>query len=429
MNQSIRSVVSAALVLLLVVPLVLAPAGRAFAQGGQKKTLEVRLGWVTFAAGSSAIAAYMIKDKLFEKQAARFGYEIKANWRSFGSGAALNEAMAAGESDIDMHMAALQTISRIMAGIPAVPIAVTGSHLSNAIMVPPGSPIRDVSQLAGKTVGLVLGSSSHWLLASAVYYHLGKSLDEAGIKLVNMPVTEALKVPKGIDAGSVWMPQRFLGPHLGLSEPLVDTDGYAGKAHRTPGVRVEEVKKAWAYPEGYTTDRIYAFAREKFLAEHPDVVLAFLLGHMEAQAKALADMEGTIELINTHWKLPRNIVETTLQTTAETAGIRKTPFILEWDVLTLLKASEFLAFLKARDRAVTWDEIKPLFAKGAEVQRRTWEMNRSQPSVDEMKKGFSGTVKLYGSYIVNGGAPVWEWASTPDWGKRLYVAGPFGPGK
>lgn len=429
MKDSVRSVATRAFVLILVMAFLIGPAGRAFAQGGQKKVLEVRLGWVTFAAGSSAIAAYMIREKLFAKHAARFGYEIKATWRSFGSGAALNEAMAAGETDIDMHMAALQTISRIMAGVPAVPIAVTGSHLSNAIMVPPGSPIKDVPQLSGKTVGLVLGSSSHWLLASVVYYHLGKSLEEANIKLVNMPVTEAVKVPKGLDAASVWMPQRFIGPQLGLSEALVDTDGYAGKAHKIPGARLPEVKRAWAYPEGYTTDRIYAFAREKFLAEHPDVVLAFLLGHIEAQTKALADTEGTIELINTHWKLPRNIVETTLQTTAETAGIRKTPFILEWDVLTLLKASEFLAFLKARDRAVTWDDIRPVFLKGAEVQRRAWEMNKSQPSVDEMKKGFSGTVKLYGSYIVNGGAPVWEWSKTADWGKRLYIAGPFTSGK
>jgi hypothetical protein len=42
-----------------------------------------------------------------------------------------------------------------------------------------------------------------------------------------------------------------------------------------------------------------------------------------------------------------------------------------------------------------------------------------------MKKGFRGETKLYGSIVINGGAPVWEWNDSPDWGKRIYVAGPF----
>jgi ABC-type nitrate/sulfonate/bicarbonate transport system substrate-binding protein len=396
----------------------------AAAQAPPKK-LEVNLGWVTFAGGSSAIAAVIIRDKLFEKQAARFGYDITTHWKSFGSGAALNEAMAAGQLDFDMHMAALATVSRIAAGVPAVPIAVTGSHLSNAIMVAPGSPIKDVSQLTGKTVGLVFGSSGHWLLSSVIYYHLGKSLDEAQVKLVNMPITEAVKVPKGIDAAVVWIPQRFIGPHLGLSEPLLDTDGYTGKAARTPGIRVEEVKKSWAYPEGYNTDRLYAFARDKFLAQHPDLVLAFLAAHNEAQNRVINDTPGTIEVINSHWKMPQSIVETTLQTYAESAGIRRTTTILEWDVLTLVKASEFLTFMKVRERPLAWDEIKPLFLKSAELQRRAWEANRSQPSVEDMRKGFSGTTKLYGAMTVNGGSPVWEWSTNAQWGKRVYVPGPF----
>jgi ABC-type nitrate/sulfonate/bicarbonate transport system substrate-binding protein len=389
------------------------------------KKLTVNLGWITFAGGSSAIAAVIIRDKLFEKHAARFGYDLTTSWKSFGSGAALNEAMAAGQLDMDMHMAGLATVSRIAAGVPAVPIAVTGSHLSNAIMVAPGSPIKDVSQLSGKTVGLVFGSSGHWLLASVIYYHLGKSLEEAQVKLVNMPITEAVKVPKGIDAAVVWIPQRFIGPQLGISETILDTDGYTGKAAAKPGIRVEEVKKSWAYPEGYNTDRLYAFASEKFLAQHPDLVVAFLAAHAEAQNRVINDVPGTIEVINTHWKMPTSIVETTLQTYAESAGIRRTATILEWDVLTLVKASEFLTFMKVRDRALGWDEIRPLFLKSAELQRRAWEANRSQPSVEDMRKGFSGTTKLYGTMTVNGGAPVWEWNTNAEWGKRVYVPGPF----
>jgi hypothetical protein len=86
--------------------------------------------------------------------------------------------------------------------------------------------------------------------------------------------------------------------------------------------------------------------------------------------------------------------------------------------------------MKARDRALTFDDLKPVFAKGADVQRRAWEKNRAQlPSPEELRKGFTGATKLYGTIIVNGGAPVWEWATTPEWGKRIYVAGPFSGSK
>src|SRR5262245_55894724 len=277
--RPLRSPVLCSLMIAILALSGLAWVGPAWAQAA-KKSVEVRLGWLTFAGGSSAIAAYMIRDKLFEKHAATFGYDVTANWRSFPSGPSLNEAMAAGQLDIDMHMSALPTASRIAAGIPAVPIAVTGSHITNAIMVAPNSAIKDVSQLPGKSVGLVLGSSSHYLLASIAWYHFGKTTEDLGIKLVNMPVTEAIKMPGGIDAASVWVPQRFIGPQQGISELLVDADGNTGKGHRTPGVRLPEVKKSWAYPEGYNTDRIYAFARDKFLVEHPDLGFAYLLGHM-----------------------------------------------------------------------------------------------------------------------------------------------------
>ena len=29
--------------------------------------------------------------------------------------------------------------------------------------------------------------------------------------------------------------------------------------------------------------------------------------------------------------------------------------------------------------------------------------------------------------VVKGGAPIWQWASVSNWGKRAYIAGPFQP--
>ena len=391
---------------------------------GQKK-VDVRIGWQPLSGGSAAITMFMIREKLFEKQAAKLGYTITPEWKTFAAGPPSNEAMIAGQLDIDMHLSALPTVARIATGVPVVPIATVGSNIANALMVAPKSPINDVSMLPGKTVGLPLGTSAHYMLASIVQTHFGKSIEEIGLKLVNMPVSEAIKMPTGIDVAAVWVPVRFIGPQLGISELLVDANGNTGKGNKNPGSRLPEVKKSWAYPEGYNTDRLYAFSREKFLADYPDVVLAFILAHSEAQALAVKDKSGILAIANATWKQPEIIAETTLQTYAETSGVRMTPAMLEWDVLTLIKASEYLTFMKLRDKPLTWDGLKPLLTKSAAVQKRAWEMSSPKVSVEDMKKGFRGETKLYGSIVINGGAPVWEWNDTPDWGKRIYVPGPF----
>ena len=155
-----------------------------------------------------------------------------------------------------------------------------------------------------------------------------------------------------------------------------------------------EVRKSWAYPEGYNLDRGYVTVHEKFLREHPDLVLAFLQARLETQAALVANPQSGIDLINQRWKLPELIVKQTLQQYSEAGGIRTAPYILESDVLALIKTSEFMAFLKLRDRALTWDDLKPLVMKGADVQRRLWEMQGSRPSVAELEKGFTGQTEL-----------------------------------
>ncbi|MSP67029.1 MAG: hypothetical protein EXQ96_02815 [Alphaproteobacteria bacterium] len=398
-------------------------SGDAAAQA--RKSLEVRMGWQPLAGGSAIITNHMIREKLFEKQAAKFGYDLKIDWKTFPSGPPSNEAMIAGQLDMDMHLAALPTVNRIAVGVPVVPIAVVGSNIANAVMVAPKSAINDISMLPGKTVGLPLGTSAHYVFASVIFTHFGKSTEELGIKLINMPVTEAIKMPTGIDAAAVWVPVRYIGPHLGTAELLVDGNGWTGKGYKNPGTRTPEVQKAWAYPEGYNTDRIYGFVHEKFLADHPDVIVAYLLALSEAQDWVLANFAKAVDDGAELWKQEKIISDTTLQTYAETAGIRRAPIILEWDILTLIKASEFLTFAKVRDKPLTFDGVKALLMKGAAVQKRAYDAMTNKNSVEDMKKGFRGKTALYGEILINGGAPIWEWAATPDWGKRVYVEGPF----
>src|SRR5919202_4097615 len=364
-----RSRLFASLMRLCNAAVLVALAAPALAQGAAKP-VTVRIGWQPLAGGSAAITMIMQRDHLFEAAGEKLGYKITPEWKTFPAGQPSNEAMIAGQLDIDLHLSALPTVNRIAVGIPAVPIAIVGSNIANAVMVKPGSPINEVSKLAGKTVGLPVGTSAHYMLASVVRAHFGKSIEEAGIRLVNMPVTEAIKIPDGIDAAAVWVPLRFIGPVQGLSELLVDANGWTGKGNAHPGIRLSDVEKSWAYPEGYSTDRLYAFARTQFLTENPDVVLAFIEAHMAAQQKLLAEFDRVVAMANETWKQPDIVARTTLETYAETAGVRQAPFVLEWDVATLLKASEFLVSIKVRDRALTWDELKSVFIKAAALQKR-----------------------------------------------------------
>lgn len=401
--------------------------GGSLPAAAQTKKVEVRIGWQPPAGFGAIVAATMIENKSFTKQAARFGYDIKEVWKEFHAGPPMNEAMASGQLDIDLDKSTIPVVAAILAGVPAVPVGITLSPLNNALLVAPNSPIKDVADLRGKTVGLVIGSSGHYLLASLVYYHMGKSLEEAGVRMVNMPVADAIKMPRGIDAASVWPPARWIGPANGLAELLIDTYGKTGKAHRTPGIRSPEVKKSWAYPEGYNLDRSYVTVHEKFLGEHPDLVLAFLLARTGTQAALVKNPQPGIETMNARWKLPEQIVRQTLAQYSEAAGVRAVPYILESDVLALIKTSEFMAFLRLRERALSFEDLKALVVKGAEIQRRAWEMGGGRPSPAEMERGFTGRTGLYGEIIVKGGAPAWQWPGMPDWGKRTYVAGPFEP--
>jgi len=395
----------------------------------QPAPIDVTLGWLTNSGGSSAIMQVMVDNKLFESRAATLGTPIKPKYLNFQTGPAMNEAVAAGQIDIDAVFSALVLARRIAAGVQSTPIAVVGSHLSNALLVRPGSPIKTVEDLPGKTVGLPLGSSAQYLLNSILAYHFGKTDKELGIKLVNMSPGDTVNLAKGVDASVIWMPLRFIGPSEGVAELLIDTDGNTGKAYKTPGVKPEQVKKSWAYPEGYNTDRLYAAARTAFLEKHPNVVLAFLLAFRDAQQMVLKDIPGTKNKINQIWKLSQSVVDQTFDAGAETSGIRNEPAVLEWDVLTIVKASEFLTYIKAQDESLTFEKLRPIFMKTADLQRRAWEMSEPKISVETMEKGFSGTGKTYGSYTINGGKPIWEWEKDRSWGQRLYKPGPFGTSK
>src|ERR1700730_13975154 len=307
----------------------------------QNDSITVRIAWGTYP--NTPITATMKEDKLFEKYAKKAGYNITTEWIEFVSGPAVNEAVASGRIDIDIGYTTFPIASRLGAGVKSFPIAVETSHISNAILVSPNGPVRSVADLRGRTVGTLIGTAGHYLLASVVKYELGQSLSEAGIRIVNVPPGDGIKIPPGIDAYVIWMPFRYLGPSSGRSALLVDADGKFGTGSDRPGTRSEQVKKAWAYPEGYCADVLFDSVTEAFATKYPDLVTAFLLARWEAQDEVLADQARAIAVAKPYWKLPDDVAKEVLETTAETGGARSFPFLTEGDALALLKTSEFMA--------------------------------------------------------------------------------------
>jgi ABC-type nitrate/sulfonate/bicarbonate transport system substrate-binding protein len=411
----IRTLAVAAAALVLAVPPVSA----------QGKQVNVRIGWNPFA-GSTPITATMMTDKLFEQEAKRQGYDITTEWIQFTAGGPpANAAMVAGRLDIDVDFGSAAMVPRIKQKVPIVIFGVHASHLSNAVVVRPGSDINEVAKLAGKTVGVPIGTSAHYTLASVVRYQLGKSLQELGVKLVNMPPTEGIKMPSGIDAAGVWVPLRYMGKPLGTAELLIDASGFTGPAHRLGVGRTTDVKEAWAYPEGYLADRLYLCARDAFAKEHPNLLVAFLRARINAQKIVNEDRDKALAVANEWWKLDPAVAAQARDTYPENTNIRNAPFVLEYDALAIVKTSEFFKSIDTIDATVGWDELKAVLAPAAAMQKAAWEEGGSKPSVAEMEAHFKGSNPTWPDLNIAGGRPVWMWDNTPNWGQRHYKPGPF----
>src|SRR5579862_2503394 len=92
-------------------------AGR-YALGQGAKPVTVRIGYNPLAGGLPILGTLM-SDKLFEKEAAKLGYQVTTEWIQFLAGAPpANAAMLAGRLDIDVDFGVAAIVPRIKNKIP-----------------------------------------------------------------------------------------------------------------------------------------------------------------------------------------------------------------------------------------------------------------------------------------------------------------------
>jgi sulfonate transport system substrate-binding protein len=187
-----------------------------------------------------------------EKRLADQGIEVK--WTEFPGGPQLLEGLNVGSIDFGVTGETPPVFAQA-AGADLLYVAYEPpAPLSEAILVPKGSPIQSVKELAGKKVALNKGSNVHYLLVRA--------LEEAGLKYsdiqpVYLPPADARAAFErgSVDAWVIWDPfqaaaeQQLQARTLRNGEGLVDnhqfylaTRPYAQQHPEVISTLIEEVR-------------------------------------------------------------------------------------------------------------------------------------------------------------------------------------------
>jgi sulfonate transport system substrate-binding protein len=150
----------------------------------------------------------------------------KIEWSTFTSGPPLLEAASAGAIDIGAVGNTPPIFSAAAKAKVAVVSGAKGNVESDAVLVQPDSPLHQVSDLRGKTIGVAKGSSAH----GQILLTLKKAgLSTSDVKLVFLQPAEAYAAfnQHKIDAWAIWDPYTSQAELESKARVLVDGTGVA----------------------------------------------------------------------------------------------------------------------------------------------------------------------------------------------------------
>ncbi len=211
------------------------------------------------------------------------GSDVGVTWTAFNAGPAEVEALFAGDIDIG-YIGPVPAVSANVKSQGDVSI-LTGATKGGAVLVKKqGSPIQDVSQLAGKVVAIPqLGNTQHLSLL-----HL---LSENNLK----PVTDGgdVTVSAVANADVANMMERGDIEAALVPEPW-------GATLESQGAELL-LDYNQIYMEGQY-DVAVVVVRKEFQEKHPEIVEEFLKQHEAATKKINEDKENCLKVINTELK-------------------------------------------------------------------------------------------------------------------------------
>ena len=114
----------------------------------------------------------MIDNKTFERFAADGGYDLTVDYRDYPSALPMVEAFVSG--NLDFGMWGNTPIVRLIAQNQPIQLITVGEgHFRFVLATRKDSPIRNIADLKGKTVGALLGGDPYNVLSQMLRYELG----------------------------------------------------------------------------------------------------------------------------------------------------------------------------------------------------------------------------------------------------------------
>jgi len=382
----------------------LALAVPAIARGQSRKQLKVSVGRQPWAAGNSPVTAYMLNNKTFERFAADAGYDLTVDYRDYPSALPMVEAFVSG--NLDFGMWGNTPIVRLIAQNQPVQIITVGEgHFRFVLATRKDSPIRNIGDLKGKTVGALLGGDPYNVLSQMLRYELGNADPKAfNITVVNTPTqAQAATIPTGMDAAVLIYPA-FLKANaeigiVGIMNSFGYTEAhYKGPAGEGAGILLPSVKKSAFYPDGYYLHRSFWIGSPKLIQSDPAIVTAFVLAQQDAVSKLSGTKPGEVsELARKYWELPPELGAKVVED--DVLFKRGWVWPTEGDAAALLETSKYMVDGKLIPKPLAWTQVKGAFAQTAALDKAAYEKSGGKPQAAGFNDKNAQDLR---------GAPVWD---------------------
>ena len=343
----------------------------------------------------------MQRDKLLEKAAEELGLRIDAEYLNFPVLLRMLQGLAAGQLDIGM-LGSTPTIRNLALPNPAVPIGIAGGGIKFPLQVPPGSPIRNLDGLKGKSVLTIVGSDLHLVLNLMLQAHFGTDDPKTlGITVKNIQAfAELTRAQPGIDAVLSVEPAALGAVNSGQLVNLLRNDGTTGPAYDGPegkgeGHRIASFTKTPFAPEAYYPHRIWWVAREEFLQKNPKAVTALMIANARATSIVTKmTPDAIIDMASQDWNSDRPAQRPYVENILYRR--RGWSWITEGDARTLVGLSKVKSIYQ---QELTGDLVKRTLAKAAPFAREAYERTGKFPDAAAFTDTKAGD---------NRGLPVWQ---------------------
>ena len=370
---------------------------------GSRRALKVSIGRIPWAAGNSPMTQFMINNKTLEKRAAEYGYDLTVDWREYPTALPMVEAMVG--NNLDMGMWGNTPIIRgLSTGLPISLMVVGEGHLRFLITTRKDSPIRNIEDLRGKTIGVSLGGDPQSALFQILRYEFGVTdIKATGIKFVNMPThAQAASVPTGVDATCTIYPA-YLAAQASGTVAIANSFGYTEEHYQGPlgkgaGILMPSVKKSPFFPDGFYLHRSFWILRNALADQHPNVVVAFLVAQQEAVAALSAMDAGDVsQLVKDYWKL--DAVQGAKVVKDDVLFSRGWSWPTENDARAVLESSKYMVENKVIEKPLSWNQIKGAFQRTAPLVKQAYDKLGAKPTLAEFLRTDTPDLR---------GRPVWE---------------------